>query len=276
MKSFFRTIALLACLPAAAALAQATAGAVQETITLRNGDVYSGRLVERVPGDHLTLQLATGEVKVIPWSEIPATPAGPPPPNGTSDRVPPAATRPGVFVHLHTENPSVALYRLRSTFGGYDGDGNEFVGASYARVCLAPCNLRLDPARQYQIAGEGVAASNVFDVTSPTGRVDIDVKAGSAGRLALGQALTYGGAGLLLAGPISIAANGAFMPPALGSDMTVLWIGVGMTIVGAVALAIGIPLWVTSATKLTFDRTADSGGDDAPQPSGRPQPAYAF
>ncbi len=40
------------------------------TVLLKSGASYRGELVERVPGDHLTLKLATGEVKTFKWAEL--------------------------------------------------------------------------------------------------------------------------------------------------------------------------------------------------------------
>jgi hypothetical protein len=39
-------------------------------VVMTDGSEVLGELVEKVPGDHLTLQLATGEVRVIPWASI--------------------------------------------------------------------------------------------------------------------------------------------------------------------------------------------------------------
>jgi hypothetical protein len=56
-------------------------------VVLVDGTELQGELVEKVPGDHLTIELATGEVRTIPWSSIASTddaswspPHAPPPP----------------------------------------------------------------------------------------------------------------------------------------------------------------------------------------------------
>ncbi len=51
-------------------LALPAAAAVTEAVTLTNGSMYQGELVEKVPGDHLPLRLATGEVKRFDWAQI--------------------------------------------------------------------------------------------------------------------------------------------------------------------------------------------------------------
>jgi hypothetical protein len=58
--------------------AQARADAPPEdTVTLHSGAIYAGQIGEKVPGDHETLKLATGEIKRFAWADI--APAQPPP-----------------------------------------------------------------------------------------------------------------------------------------------------------------------------------------------------
>jgi hypothetical protein len=67
-----RTV-LLAGLVALAALASAEiarAGDGRIHVVLVDGTEVQGDLVEKVPGDHLTIALATGEVRTIPWASI--------------------------------------------------------------------------------------------------------------------------------------------------------------------------------------------------------------
>jgi len=51
------------------------------TITLKNGAQYRGELVEKVPDDHVTIKLATGETPA--WSTSRAPVARPPRPTRT-------------------------------------------------------------------------------------------------------------------------------------------------------------------------------------------------
>ena len=48
----------------------ARARTLREVVTLVDGSTYQGELVEKVPGDHVTLQLATGEIKRFEWSQL--------------------------------------------------------------------------------------------------------------------------------------------------------------------------------------------------------------
>lgn len=48
----------------------ASAQPVTEVIELVDGSTFQGELVEKVPGDHLTLKLATGETRRFDWSDV--------------------------------------------------------------------------------------------------------------------------------------------------------------------------------------------------------------
>src|SRR5678815_4389071 len=60
-------------------IATAARAAEPERVTLRDGSIVQGELVEKVPGDHITLKLATGEVRQIAWSDVAPEQASPPP-----------------------------------------------------------------------------------------------------------------------------------------------------------------------------------------------------
>ncbi|HEX2570778.1 MAG TPA: hypothetical protein VH877_14570 [Polyangia bacterium] len=79
--------------------AQGTAAAAEiRTVQLQNGNVYSGELVEWIPGDHVTLRLITGEIRRIAWTDLslqPPPPAAPPaaaPPTAPPAAAPPSPT----------------------------------------------------------------------------------------------------------------------------------------------------------------------------------------
>jgi hypothetical protein len=66
--------ALIVLIPLGAAAADSPR---TEWVVLKSGAVYQGELVEKVPGDHLTLKLATGEIKNFGWNELDDTPIEP-------------------------------------------------------------------------------------------------------------------------------------------------------------------------------------------------------
>ena len=62
-------------------------------VTLKNGDVARGVLVERVTGDHVTIQLSTGESRTYPWNDVESVKplsAAPPPASTQAPASPPA------------------------------------------------------------------------------------------------------------------------------------------------------------------------------------------
>lgn len=79
----------------AAARAEPVSGAAAlERITLLDGSVYQGELVEKVVGDHVTLKLATGAVKRFDWRSLRGEAAAPEPlaPEAATPPAAPAAS----------------------------------------------------------------------------------------------------------------------------------------------------------------------------------------
>jgi hypothetical protein len=60
----------LAFATAAFVIAPSAEAQTLETVTLKNGDIYEGELVERVLDDHVTIRLATGEIRRFAWADI--------------------------------------------------------------------------------------------------------------------------------------------------------------------------------------------------------------
>lgn len=73
------------------------AEAASDTVHLRNGGLYRGRIVEIVPGDHLTLIVEGGESKQVPWADV--------------DRIVAAGSpsQPALVIPANPSAPSVAL-----------------------------------------------------------------------------------------------------------------------------------------------------------------------
>lgn len=61
---------LLALAPALVDRTASAQPAPEQTVWLKNGGFVRGALIELVPGDHVTVQLATGEIRRIPAAEI--------------------------------------------------------------------------------------------------------------------------------------------------------------------------------------------------------------
>ncbi|MGZ3416666.1 MAG: hypothetical protein ACXVEF_39850 [Polyangiales bacterium] len=214
-------------------------------VHLKNGTVLRGELLERLPGDHVTIKLASGEKKRVDWNDVDsiedgaaeatsgsasASGAAAPPseapteaPSASASVVPSASAAPapsGVRVRL-TGTPNVSLERR---------DGSKWTFA-----CLAPCSHPVEEG-EYRVGGEGVNPSSTFVLRDPT---QVAVKAGSKGRAFGGQLLLGAGAGALLIG--------IFMATGDNTDVAIPVIAIG----GAAAVG-GLTLWLTNRTSITL------------------------
>lgn len=282
-----------------------------DTVTLRDGSIYSGQIVEKVPGDHETLKLATGEIKRFDWAEMARTPVPPqaPLPGG----LPPIpstiqgfeALLPGerVLVRLEADNPHAALQQLTGQQAVYEGEGTVGVVDFHRTVCKAPCGVEVQRSLAgqtltYRVGGDGVAGSDWFTLPRSSGPLDLQVKTGSAAGRAWGQVLTWSGIALAVAGgtmlAVGLATQRAAIPPTpeqLAFGCTQCGVpgndnaafvdgGLGAILGGVVALAVGIPLWAVNRTSVTTGDGEQLAGSDGPGPASSalrgPPVAFAF
>jgi len=168
-----------------------SASAVVDSVHLRNGGLYRGRVTEIVPGDHVTVIIDQGETKRVPWAEVDrvivASTAVPPPPapGAAAPATPPVAAPmvgPRALVRI-TSKKNVILYRRPAG------------STSWVQACTSPCNQELPIGDMYRVTGNGVAASKEFRLeASPGSTVDIAVDPQSTGGMVLGGFLAGGGA----------------------------------------------------------------------------------
>ena len=168
-----------------------SASAVVDSVHLRNGGLYRGRVTEIVPGDHVTVVIDQGETKRVPWAEVDrvivastAVPA-PPSPGAAAPATPPLAAPmvgPRARVHI-TSKKNVILYRRPAG------------STAWVQACTSPCNQEMPIGDMYRVTGNGVAASKEFRLeASPGSTVDIAVDPQSTGGMVLGGFLAGGGA----------------------------------------------------------------------------------
>ncbi len=241
----------------AAAITIAHAAHAQERITLADGTVMQGELVEKVPNDHITIKLATGEVRTIRWSALAPQMQAPPPPQVVVQAQvappPPPPQGPMTHVAIDADEPNVTLSRVMG-YGYVQYGASTGVMANWQTVCVAPCQASVDSTAMYQITGDGVTPSRTFSLpASPNGApLHLRVHAGSSGARI--------GAAWLLLGGITFALTGSILAvtfAALSSDSnTTGWIVAGLvtTGVGAIMIAAGIPLFLGSGTSVTNDQ----------------------
>ena len=174
------------------------------TVTLRNGNLYRGALVERVPGDHVTLRMASGEVKLFSWGDLAPAEAPAPAPIVVA---PPLANleAPGVLVTL-AGGDGVHLERVTGTEtggawggsgwggSGWGGSGRGTVNVLYGAVCEAPCNVRVDSSYVYRVAGPGYTSTRTFQISGDAVRIDAHM--GSMAQRVFGWVLLGAGLGV--------------------------------------------------------------------------------
>jgi hypothetical protein len=224
--------------------AASTARADDDTITvhLKNGAVYHGELVEKVPESHVTVKLATGEVKRFEWDEIEAPAAKPKaaPKSSEPKSSEPKSNEPKPSAPKSTvdEGPTLDIDApsglvLQRHIGTSEWASSGGVGSvnHWQTVCKTPCEPLATPGT-YRVDGPGIPSSASFDLQ---GEQRIKVSAGNSVGYVLGQVLWIGGGGAALSGAGIAAIEG-------GDAARVLLFG------GLAAFAVGMPLWLFNRT----------------------------
>lgn len=191
--------------------------AVRERIvTLKDGSLFRGFPLEVVPGDHLTLLLATSAIVRIAWADIASqtvTSALP----ANANKPAPSLARPSaespptsVRVTLESDNHAVTLYRQAGLVTQQNSLWSETGGSpSWELSCDYPCGRPQSLDDRYRIEGVDISPSKEFNL--PVGSTDIRLKirAGNNERRRAGIALVAVGASLTGFCGIFLAAFGA-------------------------------------------------------------------
>ncbi len=222
-------------------------------VTLKNGDMARGVLIERTTGDHVTLQLPSGESRTYPWADIDAVKPIPP----QVATAPPVAAAPpppaGAVVHLVSDDSAARVAKLAGR-----GEGSFATGTGYGSitlevvdmVCRAPCN-RIVPAGSYRIIGDGLIDSDEFDVPS-AGEVTVHATMRGRGRKSGGRA------GLFIGVPFIVLGGGLLAVGVVTADTIphtssylLLGAGGGLLGLGLIGTALGIYFLATAHSDVT-------------------------
>jgi hypothetical protein len=172
-----------------------------------------------------------------PGAPLPPPYDGYPPPQLAQPMMPPPVA--GPVVRLTTDNMSARLQMMRMR---------------WTNVCVAPCDVAVDPSAIYRIGGGTVRPSEEFRMPRPQGNVLIDTQAGSTIKHWVGFGMILGGLGGVALGALVYAAapsqateNDGFGDTSRHADHI---LGLTYIITGAIVAAIGIPL-ASSSTSVT-------------------------
>jgi hypothetical protein len=121
----------------------------------------------------------------------------------------------------------------------------------WQEVCVAPCQVRLDPNASYRVSGEGLVPSNSFTLPRNEDHVRVDAKMGSSPGRVGGMLLTATGIASLALGGLALGASPILASEDVGSEgfrTGVLAGGIGAVSIGAIALTTGIFLWLSNGS----------------------------
>jgi hypothetical protein len=228
-----------------------------DIIYTRSGGMMRGTLIEVATGAQATIQLATGEVVTVPWSEISRIEQGAPTPTPT-----PTPTDATVLVHIDSPSP----VDLQVTHGKKN---------DWETICSAPCDVQVPAHGMYRIAGSGSRPSSTFSLSSMHGRADLVVSPSSSGWFVGGIVLLSVGGGVMLIGAfIGLIASITSTVDTSGASSQIEATGWTMAGVGALGLVAGIVAMASNAHSGV--ELHDAGAAPAPQHAATWRDAPAF
>jgi hypothetical protein len=176
-----------------------------------------------------------------------APPAGyPPPPAGYPAPASPTPVSPGQLtpppgappvdgpvVQIQSNNPKARLQTMRLTW--HD-------------VCVAPCNVPVDPKGTYRIGGGSIRPSAEFRMPRPAGTVLVRTETGSTAKHWVGVAMIIGGLGAVLGGIALYSLSSSNANYTSSQRDFNKGMGIAYMIGGGVVAAIGIPVSMSSTS----------------------------
>jgi hypothetical protein len=216
-------------------------------------DPVLGKVIELVPGDHVTVTLPEGTSRTIPWPQVQRVLIAKPVP----------VKGPAVRVHVASRR-RVELQR------------RPIDDPEWRTACASPCDRELPLADVYRVIGDG--ASKEFRLRGRPGDVvDVEVHLPNTGGKITGGVLA-GLGGLILTGASLVVLVGATSPsscdgagdigPCGAEAASALDSGLLAAGVGAAALALGLAILHYSATT----DVSQNGEDVRPLPERAPSP----
>jgi hypothetical protein len=227
-----------------------------ETVRLADGSVYVGELVEKVPSDHVTIKLATGEVRRFDWATLAVATQPVPPVQPVLTSIAqskmalatfaPTTPPPPAHVEVTSDSPGALLMKVAIVpFTNTQANATVYVGSTERTfpVCYAPCSADIDPTAVYFVTGAHVTQTGRFAI--PAGDSKLVIQSGSSVVSAVGGwTLGFG----VLSGIFGTIATPAAFVNATGPWNGWQYVGVTTLIAGGVLMLVGIPFIVAGLT----------------------------
>jgi hypothetical protein len=222
-----------------------------DAVYLKDGGMIRGTIIEVIPGNHASVQLADGRIATIRWDMVDhidrGTAAKPPVTTPPPAALPPAATPPPaasmVMVHIDADADVILEQQVA---------GGRWAGGEWRDVCQAPCDMSLPTNTMYRVGGPGVKSSRPFSIEASGGKAVLDVHGASSGAFAggivlvsLGPLAILVGSLVALVGAAENASDCSFVSSSCSSSrgdglvaggLVTLGIGVAATVIGGVLI----------------------------------------
>jgi hypothetical protein len=142
------------------------------------------------------------------------------------------AGMPGPIVTLQADNPRARLQQMQ---------------LRWQDICVSPCGAPVDPNGTYRVGGGTIRASDPFRMPRAAGTVLVQARTGSTVKHWVGVGLAIGGAASALTGALTLALASETKNDDGTKTLARGW-GITYLVIGAVLLAIGIPLAASSTS----------------------------
>jgi hypothetical protein len=249
--------------------ASAHAQPAQDTVHLASGGFVRGTIAESIPNDHVTLVLATGETRIVPWADVAKIEMGTAPGPAPASPAPEAPPMHGPTATVHITSPVPVVLDRRPA-------GTE----ASVPACAAPCDAALPVGDTYRVEGAGLRSSGDVTLSArPGARTELVVtpakktlRSVGMGIAGLGGLFDVFGIPMLIAGiaqaarscapespnTVYVTQDGSFtrcrQDVADGRDLRTA--GIVVTAIGVTASAIGLWLWLKNETTRVEERPA--------------------
>jgi hypothetical protein len=264
--------AILVVLSSASSARAEPPPAAGDVVTLKNGGIVRGTIVEAVPGKDARVQLVTGEITTIPWADVariatadgalPRAAASAPPPLGAAGG---EVSLPAV--RLHVDAPAdLRVY-------GRQGEASE-----WAPMCSGPCDKLVPVEWEYQVRSEGVRPSAPFLLEpAPGGRVSVKVDPATTRAVVLGMIGVIGGGVVTATGLIlwGVGAVGQYTTYDNEGNPTTRSVGSAVEPTGIVLTAAGLACIVVGGLTVLNNLTTSVKHEPGPSPIAKAPPPTA-